>query len=177
LEEETMRMTIVIALFAFVLAGTAFAGDSNNGCKVQGTWIGETPYPLPSSGYYMLKFVITYQGTGDTEGTVRMEFANPIPMPGTLWSSAAHGVWAKTGPNTYKYTELGFIYDAMTGEILTIVRHIGRATIKTCNEAEFTGTTEYLNPDYTPQYPGCIPITGLVHRVLLQEAESCRASQ
>jgi hypothetical protein len=32
-------MKIIFALFAVMLAGTAFVGDSGNRCKLQGTWI------------------------------------------------------------------------------------------------------------------------------------------
>jgi len=60
-----------------------------NGCKLQGTWIGEVPYPLPDETpmdptddvYYMLKFFAVYHGTGDNEGTEVLEWINPVQLP------------------------------------------------------------------------------------------------
>jgi len=45
----------------------AIAGSSQNGCKLQGTWIAETSYPLPGNPDYKLKFFAVYDGTGDNE--------------------------------------------------------------------------------------------------------------
>ena len=102
-----MKIATIIALYVVLLAGTAFAGDNGNGCKLQGTWIGETPYPLPDetpmdptdNEYYMLKMVNVYYGTGDNDGIAVAEWINPVPDPGTSWSNSGRGVWEKSGPN------------------------------------------------------------------------------
>jgi hypothetical protein len=169
-----MRIKTIIALFVILLAGTAFAGDNGNGCKLQGTWIGELPYPLPDDTpldptddtYYMLKFFATYHGTGDNEGTDVLEWINPVPAPGTSWSNA-RGIWKKSGPNTYKYTIQGHIFDAETGDILTVVRHVGTKTLTDCNTMEIISTAEYLNPDMTPIM--CVPGETTLHRVVQEE--------
>ena len=103
-----MRIATIISLFAVMLAGTAFAGDNGNGCKLQGTWIGETPYPLPDEtpmdptddASYILTFFAAYHGTGDNEGTEVLEWINPVPAPGIGWSNVG-GIWKKVGPNQY----------------------------------------------------------------------------
>jgi hypothetical protein len=67
----------------------AEAGSAGNGCKLQGTWIGEAPYPLlGGAGDYNLKFFAVYHGTGDNEGTDVTEWINPVTGPGTSWSNA-----------------------------------------------------------------------------------------
>ena len=120
-----MKVKIIVTLFAvMLLAVSAFAGDNGNGCKLQGTWIGETPYALPDNTpndpsddvYYMLKFFSVFHGTGDNEGTEVTEFINPVPAPGTTWGNGgARGVWEKSGSNQYKYTKFGYIYATANG--------------------------------------------------------------
>jgi hypothetical protein len=172
------RMSIVFVLVLafsalFILPlwqDDAMAQNSGNGCKLQGTWIGETPYPLPGNPDFVLKFFSTYQGTGDTEGTDVLEWINPLPDPGTTWANP-HGVWTKSGPNRYKYTLLGFITDAATGNVLVIARHVGTKTLTDCNTMEVTSTVEYLAPDGTPLM--CAPTNATLHRVVQQKG--CQA--
>jgi hypothetical protein len=167
--EEDMKTTTIFVLFALVLAGTAFAGDNGNGCKLLGTWVGEMPYPHPEGGYYTLKFFGVYHGTGDNNGTDVLDWINSIPDPGTKWSSG-RGVWEKAGPNQYRYTLLGHIFDAQTGEIMAVVRHVGLKTLTDCNTMEVITRVEYLTPDMT-QTIMCIPGEATLHRVV--EAEPC----
>ena len=56
-----MRITTIIALFAVLVVGSAFAGDNGNGCKLQGTWHGVSPG--------VGSFVVQYHGTEDNTGT------------------------------------------------------------------------------------------------------------
>jgi len=171
-KEEAMRIKMIVALFAVMLAGTAFAGD--NGCKLQGTWIGETPYPLPDDTpmdptddiYYMLKFFTVYHGTGDTEGTDVIEWINPVPGPSIGWSNV-RGIWKKIGPNKYSYTAIGYMFNVATGDIVQIVRHGGTKLLTDCNTMEVTSGIEYLAPDMTPLM--CISGTSTLHRIPMQE--------
>jgi hypothetical protein len=174
-EEETMRITTIIALFVILLAGTAFAGDNGNGCKLQGTWIGEIPYLLPDDTpldptddvYYMLKLFVTYNGTGDNEGTEFMDWINPVPPPGHSWSNA-RGIWKKVGPNMYSWTAYGYEFDDATGDIVYILRHGGIKHLMDCNTIEATDKVEYLDSDMNPLM--CIDGgTVTVHRILMQE--------
>jgi hypothetical protein len=165
-----MRIITIVALFAVILAGTAFAGDSGNGCKLQGTWMGEAPYPLAGGpNYYMLKMFVVYNGTGDTEGTEVSEWINPVPTPGTSWSNA-RGVWVKSGPHKYKYTKLGYSYDQESGDIVEVLRHTGTITITDCNTALVESSLEFSTPDMTPVM--CVPYTVTLHRML--PAEPCQ---
>jgi hypothetical protein len=162
-----MRITIIIALFVVLLAGTAFAGDKGSGCKLQGTWIGETPYYLAGGpGFYMLKFFVTYHGAGDNEGTEVIDWINPVPAPGHEWSNA-RGVWEKIGPNKYRYTAYTYGYDEATGDLVEIFRHGGIKHLTDCNTLEATATYEILAPDMTPIM--CIEASYTLHRMLQQE--------
>ena len=169
-----MRTKIMIVLFAVLLAGTAFAGDNGNGCKLQGTWIGEVPYPLPDETpmdptddvYYMLKFFAAYHGTGDNEGTEVLEWINPVPAPGIGWSNI-RGIWKKVGPNQYSYTAKGFFFNKATGAIVMVVRWGGTKHLTDCNTMEATSIIEYLTPDMTPLQ--CISGTGILQRMIPQE--------
>ena len=165
-----MKAKIFVMLFAVMLVGTAFAGDSGKGCKLQGTWVGELPYPLAGgSSYYMLKMFIVYTGTGDTEGTEVTEWINPVPAPGTAWSNG-RGVWAKSGPHRYNYTKMVYAFNTENGDILPSIRHTGTITLTDCNTALIESVGEYLNPDMTPFM--CVPYTITIHRML--PAEPCQ---
>ena len=166
-----MRIATIIVLFGLMLAGTAFAGDDGNGCKLQGTWIGETPYPSPDNIQYMLKFFSVFHGTGDTVGTEVTEWINPVPDPGTAWSNP-RGVWEKSGPKQYKYTKRGYIYAAANGAILVVVKHTGTFTLVDCNTLVVDTNVEYFT------YPDMIPIMcqsarATLQRVLLEE-DACQ---
>jgi len=144
----------------------AEAESAGNGCKLQGTWIGELPYPLPGgSGFYSLKFFATFNGTGDTDGTEVTEWVNPVPDPGTSWSNT-RGVWVKSGPNTYQTSKVGFLYLVGDGTVLTIIRHASTGALKDCNTMEVTGTAEYLDAG-TMQPQMCVPYTATLKRVLM----------
>jgi hypothetical protein len=167
-KEKTMRIITVVALFAVMLAGTAFAGDSGNGCKLQGTWTAEVPYPHPTneSGWYWLKFYETFHGTGDNEGTVVLDFINPVPGTGYGWSPG-RGNYEKVGPNKYSYTMDVYVYDTTTGDIVGIGRHVAMATLKDCNTIEVNTAFE-TGPGMTDLY--CLgKQTWTLHRILPRE--------
>jgi hypothetical protein len=141
-----MRIITVVALFAVMLAGTAFAGDNGNGCKLIGTWIGETPYPLLDNPDFVLKFWLTYIGTGDNEGTEIVEWINFPHAPEVVYIGP-RGVWQKSGPNKYDYTMLSFSSDLTTGQILfPVQRTSGTKTLTGCNTMEATLVYEFLDP-------------------------------
>jgi len=155
-----MRIAAFFALVAVMLAGTAFAGDSGNGCKLQGTWYGDAPD--------FSRWIANYHGAGANEGTSDLEFINPILPPGTSLSSA-RGVWAKSGPSTFDYTLIYFLSDA-GGNIILAIRDSGVKTLTDCNTMEITNCTNYVDPETLEPYPGpCVPSTATARRVLLQE--------
>jgi hypothetical protein len=165
-KEETMRVATIIALFAVMLAGTAFAGDNGNGCKLQGTWYGA----MPGAG----SFVVQYYGTGDNTGTDDTEWIkidDALIAMGFARASHSRGVWTKTGPNTYTSVLLTFYYDA-AGQIIWIGRSHGVKKLTDCNTMEYRGTfTEVLNPDMSVAY--CYPndpnVVSDVHRMVLED--------
>jgi hypothetical protein len=166
-----MKVKIIVTLFAvMVLAVSAFAGDSGNGCKLQGTWLWATPYPVPGNPDFILKFWATYIGTGDNEGTELVEWINyPAPLASSL--IGPRGVWAKAGPNKYDYTMIGFVSQKETGTIEQLVVHKGTKTLTGCNTMTATDVIQYFNPDtmepITP--PIDLGSAGIASRVLLQK--------
>jgi hypothetical protein len=145
------------ALFAVMLTGIAFAGNSGNGCKLQGVWImGQ------ASDWYLTTF--TFQGTGDNEGTFVEEIINdagyvwPMWFPG-LFSNTHYtvyrGIWAKTGPNTYKSKSQGYIVQRTeTGnghmdQVALSLLDSGKITLTDCNTAEIEVETNFFKPGET----------------------------
>jgi hypothetical protein len=169
-EEEIMKAKIFVVLFAVMLVGTAFAGDSGNGCKLQGTWFWELPYPLPDNPDFVLKFWATYIGTGDNEGSEIVEWIN-YPLPLGLSSPTARGVWAKSGPNNYNFTMIGFVSQDETGTILQVLLHNGTKTLTGCNTMTATSVIQYLDPDTLEPIspPSDEGRGGVARRVLLQK--------
>jgi hypothetical protein len=140
-----MRRATIIALFAVMLAGTAFAGDNGNGCKLQGTWITDVTWPAgDGSGDYTLKMFITFHGTGDNDGTLELDYANPWPGSGLLWT-INRGVWKKSGGNTYRYTYYVALADEM-GNLLGALRHDGTATLQDCNTMHLVEEMVLVDP-------------------------------
>jgi hypothetical protein len=159
-----MKAKIFVALFAIMLAGTAFAGDSGNGCKLQGTWLYNASTPLVDN----LRFWATYNGTGDNDGTEIVEYIN-YPQNFVSYSTA-RGVWKKSGPNKYDYTMIDFLIYRETGEIVTVTRYTGTKTMIDCNTIEGTIWSEALDPDtMEPNTPPVYGGTGIGHRILLQK--------
>jgi hypothetical protein len=168
-----MRIITVVALFAVMLAGTAFAGDNGNGCKLQGTWVWEFPFPLPWDENFALKYLITYMGTGDNVGTDITEPLNSDFLYGPdLSLSNSHGIWVKSGPNQYDYTLIGYVTDRASGTIVAGTSTSGTKILTSCNTAEANAVTVPLipgtmepDPNSEPSYVG----SGVGHRLLLQE--------
>jgi hypothetical protein len=166
-----MRITTIIVLFGVLLAGTAFAGDNGNGCKLQGTWLWEMSYPLPGFPDFMLKFWATYIGTGDNEGAEIVEWIN-LPGSPDISYSTARGVWKKSGPNEYDYTMIGFGTDVETGTVFLVQRSSGKKTLTGCNKMEATSVFEFLDPDtMEPMGPPVDGGSATATRVLLQKPD------
>jgi hypothetical protein len=161
--------TLVILPLLQTDAEAANSGDwwSPWRCNLQGTWIGEIPYPLPGgTEYYNLKFFSVYHETEDNEGTVVTEWINGVPDPGTHWGNP-RGVWRKSGRNTYEYSKMGFIVEEGTGTVLTVVRHAGTITFTDCDTFVANSTAEYLDADMTPI--ACIPYSVTMKRIVMQK--------
>ncbi|MBN1567847.1 MAG: hypothetical protein JXA73_08355 [Acidobacteria bacterium] len=173
-----MRKATIIALFCLMLTGIAIAGDSGNGCKLQGTWIGEVPMPPftnPDGSVFMSTFMVTYHGTGDNKGTEVVEWINLPPgfLPKGVSASMERGVWEKSGPNRYDYTTLVYrIWDA-TGQIVLILRASGTKILIDCDTMSLETTYEFLLPDGT--IIGCSSgiVEGSIHRMRVQKQPVC----
>jgi hypothetical protein len=157
-----MKTKTIILLFVVVLlVGTAFAGDSPNGCKLQGTWYGV----IPGAG----AFVVQYHGTGDNNGTDDTEWVkldDALLGMGISRASNSRGVWTKTAPNIYNSTLLTFWYDA-DGQIAMITRAHGTKLLTDCDTMEYKGTfIEVLDFDMNVLYWYPDPSIGEVRRVL-----------
>jgi hypothetical protein len=119
------------------------------------------------SGLYVLKMFVTFDGTGDTQGRVVVDYVNPWPGPDFLWSTG-RGVWAKSGPNTYSYTFYVFGSNT-TGVVFGANRHSGTITLTDCNTAEYRGTFHLVNPDLEPVGGLCSAAQLTFRRILMQE--------
>jgi hypothetical protein len=171
-----MRTKIFIALCAVLfVAGAVFAGDNGNGCKPNGTWIGELPYPLPDdtpldptdNDYYMLKLFAEHSGAGDNEGSTVTEWINPVTDPGTSWSNQ-RGVWKKSGGKKYDFSKIGYIYNNSNGEITAIYRQDGSFILTDCDTMAVSAMVEISTyPDMIPVM--CVPYEVTLKRVLLRE--------
>jgi len=146
------------------------ADNSGNGCKLQGTWLWEMLYPQPDNPDFILKFWATYIGTGDNEGTEIVEWIN-YPVPLDISAATARGVWAKSGPNKYDYTMIGFISLKETGTILQVLQHNGTKTLTSCNTMTATDVIQYLDPDTMEPISPPIDMgsSGMGHRIVLQK--------
>ncbi len=158
--EETMKITAISVLVVLMLAGMAFAGDEGNGCKLEGTWIvgGPNDWWLTTE---------TFQGKGDNISTFLYESAtdlggwfalppgvgNPVgvQIPNAR-VTLRNGIWAKTGPNTYKTRSQGYVvqkidFYGITVEIPALVfLDTQTITLKDCNTAELAVETPYFFP-------------------------------
>jgi len=160
-------------LLAVVLAGTAFAGDSGKGCKLQGTWLWEFPFPLPWDENFAFKYLVTYMGAGDNEGTDITEPLNSDFFYGPdLSLSSSHGIWVKSGPGQYDYTVVAYVADRASGTIVAGSMTSGTKILTGCNTAEATAVTIPLIPGTMEPVPGAEPTfvgSGVGHRLLLQK--------
>jgi hypothetical protein len=99
---RTLVCTAIVALFPFT---TAIADDKagEQGCTPKGTWVG-TFEGVPV-------MTITYGHESAQTGTLIIDLPSFDPtfggqMAGVKSSSAARGIWKKTGGNTWFYTAL-----------------------------------------------------------------------
>ena len=159
-----MRIATIIALIAVLLTGTALAGDSENGCKLPGTWYGVAPG--------MGTFVLAYSATGDNTGTDITEWVKLDPALqglGIAKVSSSRGIWTKTGPKTYDFVILTFFYLA-NGEVALISRSHGVKNFTDCNTVEVRGTfVEYLTPDWEVWYTAPDATFAVSHRLVLED--------
>jgi hypothetical protein len=161
--EEIMRVVTIFGLFAVLLMGTAFAGDSEKGCKLQGVWTTGV-----ASDWFLSTF--TFQGTGDNEGTYVMEiindlggwlalpleFGNPL---GEIIPNARYtvrpGIWTKTGPKTYQTKAQGYVvqrtemFGTYVDSVAVVFLDKLTITLKDCNTAEAVVETLYFHPGDT----------------------------
>jgi hypothetical protein len=159
----------VSALLALPLWQKAEAGDSGNGCKLQGSWLGR----LPTGETY----IVTYHGTGANEGTDDLEWITGSPtffgmFPNATSASANRGVWAKTGPNKFDFTLLQVGLNA-NQQVEYIAQYSGTKILTDCNTMEVRTTAiEILSPaDLQPLV--CIPMDPsapptIAHRIALR---------
>jgi hypothetical protein len=114
--------------------------DGNSRCKLQGTWIWDFDWG---------KWLITFNGMGDNQGTMDVEFIGPVMewCPGCYWSSC-RGVWEKTGPKTYDYTYQSYLVDGgglvtgVLGSAVAVPLNHGTITLTECNTAEIEGEAD-----------------------------------
>lgn len=126
-----MRIITVVALFAVLLAGTAFAGDTGNGCKLEGTWYGED--------YFMGSFAIQYHGEGNSTGTLHMEMTKFNDVFHQLWidlTGVSHllGNWKQKGDKSYSFVRQQTWY--ISGAAVGISRVHGTMRFTDCNTLE-----------------------------------------
>jgi len=150
---RSIFLPAVLLTLLMLSTTAAMAEDIGNGCKLQGTWIGE----WDQTG---LKYFITFIGTGAPEGTINQEWI------GDAGASNARGVWVKTGPNTFDYSVTLFFTE---GPFITIVgKRNGTITLLDCNTYEWTGVMDVWTPGGTePEYS--FTGTGSAQRMRLEQ--------
>jgi hypothetical protein len=157
----TWTLVAVLALAAFLIAplwaADSEADNSENDCKLKGTWILDLGWG---------KWMMTFNGTGDNKGTGDWEFILP-DTPGFSWTSG-RGVWVKTSPKTYDYTfQTYYVDDA--GNIYVIGLNEGTMTQMGCNTAELVGEGKYFEPGDDEPYATFSPDPLVMQRLLLHQ--------
>jgi hypothetical protein len=135
----------------------------NRRCKLQGTWIlGDLADPF--------SLMITYQGTGDNEGTEAMEFVRTIePLPPDTRLTGFRGVWVKSGHRSYDYATQGYFVGLDNQQVYLVMIIRGTITLTSCNTMEAIVTTEYYIPGVDEMYSSISgSITG--RRLLVDQA-------
>jgi hypothetical protein len=137
-------LAVVIAL-STALALTAAAADG--GCKLQGSWIGVEGGEL----------LVAYEGQSSS-GTLNEElpvldlslFEFYCPGTGALRISSLKGLWARTGGNTFIYTQVGYVVDE-GNHVVCIMKNSGKKTLSDgCNFMTVDSTLELFYADQNP---------------------------
>ena len=161
-----MRKATIIALFAVMLAGMAFAGNSGNGCKLEGTWYGED--------FFMGSFNVQFHGEGNSTGALHMEITKFNDVFHQLWpdlTGVSHllGNWKQTGGNSYSFVRQQTWY--ISGVAVGFSRVYGTMRFTDCNTLEsrytyfenFTMDMDLI--EAFPLDPEAYP-PGVAHRLL-----------
>lgn len=154
-------LAIVIVIASILLLpnwqqDTAAKEEEDDGCQIQGTWYGHN-----NLGFF--SFMVTFHGSNASKGTFVMEFFNYDPthsgtFPDAVSFSNGHGLWVRTGLNTFDFTNMMYSLDAADG-IVFIGRDSGTITLVDCDNAQTEGNLEILTPDMDPIEDGrlCYP--------------------
>ena len=147
-----MRKLLLVAIAALLPFGTTSATEDAEGCTPSGTWVG-TREGVPV-------MTITYGRDSAYTGTVVIDLPSFDAtfgglFPGVKPSSAARGVWRKTGGNGWDYVALiiGAAPDGSTAYVARIAgpvvgsNHCTSLLIKTTLEVfDATGKTLFTMP-------------------------------
>ena len=187
-----MKKVAILAFIAVMLTGIALAGDNGNGCKLQGTWTSGGPYD-----WWLM--TITFEGTGDNNGTYVEEVINDLGAwlnpPPELWFfnpmhpvtipnahyTVRRGNWVKTGPKTYKAKSQGYVVQKIEipefpgfkyDSVALVFLDNLTITLKDFNTAEFEVETPYFFPGETDSFYTWSTIEGepgIMKRLLMSQ--------
>ena len=146
-EEAKMKRIFPCCLLIGVLflAASTVAEAGQNGCTIQGSWMG-------IQGSVMLA---NYDGQSVFSGTANVELPKFDPtlggaFPTAVKNTSARGMWERTGGNTFAFTEIGYGLDA-TGNVLWIAKNSGLKTLtEDCNLMTVEGTFAVFSPEANP---------------------------
>ena len=137
------------------------ATGQNNGCSLQGSWMGTGNIQL----------LTTYNGQSVSSGTIIGELPGFDPtlggtFPNAVTLTSLRGVWERTGGNTFVYSQVGYALDA-TGKIVWIGKNSGNKLLtEDCNLMKIESTLAVSSPDGTPLF--CAPVeTIYLHRITI----------
>ncbi len=167
-----MKKLIVGAILALSATTTAVANDQGpktHHCNLVGSYV-------TKAGESFSQWTVRTSGT-ENSGTLTTDVpAWPAPMPPGVKVIPSVGVWQRTGPNTFAFTQIFWAVDP-SGAMFSYFRNSGIDTLTDdCNVLLVDSTMEAFNPDGSKHplgIPGTDtnanllpPMTG--HRVLLQ---------
>jgi hypothetical protein len=144
-----MRKLICIATLVLIPFTVAFAADGEQGCSPSGTWVGTlegTPV-----------MTITYGHESAQAGTLIIDLPSFDPTFGGMFSgvrgsSAARGIWKKTGGNTWFYMAL-IIGAVPNGPTVYVAKISGPVTAsQNCGSILIKTTLEVFHPSGEPWF-------------------------
>ena len=140
-----------ILVLGLAAPGLALAGDAK-GCSILGTWLGFDP----ANNDALTGWVVSATGSSNNAGTNSLEYLNLDPTIGMLFPTAVrmntlHGVWERTGGNTFNWTMIGYTVDA-AGDIVWIGKLTGNTvTSDNCSVETILDTKLWIYaPDQNP---------------------------
>jgi hypothetical protein len=172
--KQIPSMVLVVMLTLVVVQGLMFGpvAQSEGGGKLEGTWLMEStlvncatgdPLPIPGNPFPSLH---TYM----RGGTALDSGASPPRSPGGT-RTAAHGIWERTGAQTFRERFHSFSFDAEGQHVLTVEVTIERTLIQGehAEEDEIigVGSAKFFTLTGDPAGEGCARDTG--QRVTFQE--------